>query len=171
MKQCTECLGLLEFSNFYFKQKVSKKTGDEYIWYDTHCKTCRKNKVASNPSRNPNVRNKYLKEWRDKNKDKLYLQNRQSYLHRAYNLTVEQYNNLRHTQNYCCSICNKHEVELQTNVGKTNDQALYVDHDHVTGKVRALLCLNCNTLLGRCNDDKDILAKAILYLERYSNAE
>lgn len=47
--------------------------------------------------------------------------------------------------------------------------SLYVDHDHVTGAVRALLCHNCNFMLGHAKDRPDLLMVAAAYLVQYSN--
>jgi hypothetical protein len=44
---------------------------------------------------------------------------------------------------------------------------LSVDHDHVTGAVRGLLCSNCNLVLGYACDDVTVLQKAIGYLRRH----
>lgn len=44
------------------------------------------------------------------------------------------------------------------------DVAMHVDHDHKNGKVRGVLCVNCNVGLGRFHDDPDMLKKAINYL-------
>lgn len=42
-----------------------------------------------------------------------------------------------------------------------------VDHNHTTGKVRAILCSRCNGALGQFCDDTDLLKSAIKYLEKY----
>lgn len=61
-------------------------------------------------------------------------------------------------QNKVCYICKK------DNKGKT----LCVDHDHKTGKVRALLCSSCNKALGLSYEDVNILKAMINYLEKFS---
>lgn len=69
----------------------------------------------------------------------------------GYTLSFDDWNSLVLKQKECCAICKE----------KTN---LVVDHDHGTGKVRGLLCSNCNTGLGMLKDSPDILRAASLYL-------
>ena len=63
---------------------------------------------------------------------------------------------LRASQQFSCKICGKY---------CSTDRALGVDHDHITGKVRGLLCLRCNIGLGYLNTS-DVLRSAANYLEQ-----
>lgn len=91
---------------------------------------------------------------------------RRSNLLKLYGLTQESYDDMRKEQNYCCFICEKHESVVRKGNSSRNATALHVDHCHDTGKVRGLLCTNCNTLLGKAGDSVKVLNKAIEYLER-----
>ena len=76
-------------------------------------------------------------------------------LYKKYKITKEEWNQLYDEQRGRCAVC-----------GKAFDGLINVDHDHVTGQVRGLLCSPCNWLLGSAYDDTEILAKAIEYLAR-----
>jgi len=58
-------------------------------------------------------------------------------------------------QKGCCAIC-----------GVKSERQLLVDHDHKTGKIRGLLCRDCNVGLGYFRDSKESLKKAIKYLAK-----
>lgn len=74
-----------------------------------------------------------------------------------FGITIDQYNAMEVEQNYTCIICN----------GKDKSgRSLAVDHCHTTGKVRGLLCTECNTALGLFKDETALLNKAIEYLNR-----
>lgn len=80
-------------------------------------------------------------------------------LKRYYNITLEEYDQMVGIQGGKCAICG----------GKNpNGKRLHVDHNHKTGKIRGLLCFECNTALGNMKDDIDILNKAITYLRERS---
>ena len=72
---------------------------------------------------------------------------------RRYNLMPEEYERLLIEQGGKCKICGDEMIEP------------YVDHDHQTLKVRGLLCIKCNAVLGMARDDVKILLKAVDYLE------
>lgn len=72
---------------------------------------------------------------------------------RAYGLTEETYNEMFDSQGGKCLICG-------------DALTLVVDHDHVTGKVRGLLCNQCNVGLGSFKDRLDLLRNAVLYLQK-----
>lgn len=79
-----------------------------------------------------------------------------------YGITVEDYNEMFEAQQGCCEICGRHQSE----VNRTFD----VDHNHETGKVRGLLCFDCNRGLGCVKENTTILAKAIEYLNKYNES-
>ena len=84
-----------------------------------------------------------------------------TYLHEQrikvmYGLTLEEYERLLALQGGRCAIC---ECQPRT-------RRLAVDHDHVTGEVRGLLCTRCNhKLLGAARESVAILHRAAWYLE------
>lgn len=136
-------------------------------------------------------RSAYYKKWREENKDhvkqytskysKAYYQanrqkaidnsikwtalNRDKTLHnqlmRKYKITLDQYNEMLVLQNHVCAICRGPEVKVNK---FGNLIALAVDHCHKTGKIRGLLCSNCNKGLGFFKDIIYNLYNAIAYL-------
>ena len=87
---------------------------------------------------------------------KIAIMQRKSYLKRAYNVTLEEYEKKLKEQNYCCAICNKHRDKFKRN--------LSVDHDHTTNQIRGLLCIICNTNVGVVEDKLEMIQK---YLNKY----
>lgn len=78
-------------------------------------------------------------------------------LQKRYGISIEQYNELFDKQQGCCAICGFHQSQLTV--------SLAVDHNHLTKKVRGLLCYNCNSGLGRFKDNIANLSNAIEYLK------
>ena len=76
--------------------------------------------------------------------------------------SAEEYENLVKVQNGVCAICSQPETVMRR--GKV--QRLSVDHCHKTNKIRGLLCVTCNNILGNAHDSVDKLKNAIKYLER-----
>lgn len=59
-------------------------------------------------------------------------------------------------QDGCCAICGQSEKELK--------REICIDHCHITGHIRGLLCGRCNSLLGFAKDNVYILEAAAAYL-------
>lgn len=68
-------------------------------------------------------------------------------------ITHSEFLDLQKRHEGSCAIC-----------GGTSVNGLHLDHNHVTNKVRGLLCCNCNLGLGNFRDDPKLLEKAIQYL-------
>lgn len=81
-----------------------------------------------------------------------------------FGISLDEYNQMLSAQNGVCAICKQPETH------KRNDKvkALAVDHDHGTGKIRGLLCADCNTGIGKLKDSVNVLQSAIDYLRKHS---
>jgi hypothetical protein len=90
------------------------------------------------------------------------LEKKGKYIERAYGITLKDYEHLYILQNGLCGICHRPE----TRIGQI---FLVVDHDHKTGKVRGLLCNNCNAGLGFFEDSQSLLSSAGRYLSSGSH--
>ncbi len=62
-----------------------------------------------------------------------------------------------------CAIC---EIRMTVPENKRGQKmsCVSIDHDHITGRIRGLLCRKCNNGIGFFGDDKKLLLKAIKYL-------
>lgn len=79
---------------------------------------------------------------------------------RLYGITQEQYEDLLRQQDGVCAICKKLNVHKHHLSGEV--PRLFIDHDHLTGRVRGLLCMGCNSKLGWLEKYKQEIA---LYLK------
>jgi len=104
----------------------------------SYCKPCATKSSADSRKRNP---------------DRLL----RSQLKQRYGLTLEDYRDLLREQNNRCAICGS-PFSGQWLMGKP-----HVDHCHKSGRVRALLCRNCNTGLGMFKESRQILLLAADY--------
>lgn len=115
--------------------------------------------------------------WRSRNPEqeaearrKLYERNKASgkareyHLNSRYGITLEQEKVLFAEQGGRCAIC---QVGLPTYEEVLHTPKRHLDHDHATGKVRAILCLGCNQGLGRFRDNPRLLRAAAAYIEAH----
>jgi hypothetical protein len=91
------------------------------------------------------------------NKIKNHGGTRHYHLKRRYGITGDDADAMLDAQGGLCAVCRERPAD-------------HVDHDHLTGRVRGLLCFNCNGGLGQFHDDPELLSAAIDYLDRAASA-
>jgi hypothetical protein len=148
-KICTKCGIEKELSEFY------KHSGRCKYGVSSQCKSCSIDAAKKTHLKNLSNPDYVLKCAK-------ILKN--GWLKRLYGITLNQYNELLESQNGACAICGKRETATGTYSNKI--RSLAVDHNHVTGKIRGLLCYDCNTSLGKFKDNIKILQSAINYLTK-----
>lgn len=97
------------------------------------------------------------KKWKQNNRERERLNRRRNALN-EYGLTLEDYDSMLKSQNGACKICGRQDT------GSSRVKNFHVDHCHSTGKVRGLLCNNCNRGIGYLGDNIERLEKALEYL-------
>lgn len=127
------------------------------------CEECKEIKSLDqfyNLSRNKDSKENKCKRCRKAKNNLWYKQNKEKHaksslpasIKRRFGISIEEYKSK--LQNNTCSIC------------KSNTD-LVLDHNHITSKIRGVLCRKCNAALGLFKDNKNILREAILYLEQH----
>lgn len=147
MKICSTCKQLKAISAFGPRKR--NLDGLEYS-----CRECINLSILKYRLQNPYKIKELQKKWRNSNKNQISERNRRWRLKKLYNITQEQYNEILLCQNNGCAICG---------IMNNGIKAFHVDHDHLTGSVRGILCTKCNTALGSYELIKD---KAEIYLRR-----
>jgi hypothetical protein len=79
---------------------------------------------------------------------------------KEYGITLAEYDTMFEAQNGRCAICKQAQYCKRW---------LSVDHDHATGKIRALLCSLCNTALGALGESPSRLFNAMEYLAKHQD--
>ena len=172
MKICKICKMEKTDDNFY----IDIRYKDGYV---SECKSCRseyRKRHYKNNKESINLKCKIYSSSHKKEKqinNKIYYQKNKGLLlnnsyvylrNRKYGITQEIYDDIFNRQNGVCAICGLPE----TATGRITKRLrpLSVDHDHKTKKIRGLLCKKCNVGLGLFMDSKELLIKAINYLEK-----
>ena len=143
--------------------------------YRTHCAKCRsKAERTVNCGKCGAVRDgshstycracyrAYSAEWVKKNPEKAALKSRRRTLMANFGLTIPEWDAMFVAQEGRCAVCRTDKVSGLGNFA--------VDHCHVTGKVRALLCGRCNTAMGMVGDDSARLRALADYLDLHAVA-
>lgn len=154
MKSCTKCKISKELSDF--STSPSTKDG-RHSW----CKPCKRAWQEQRMLTNPRAQATYVRSLglaakrRKENPEKWHAQWWCQYLKRTYGITPQQHAELLVKQKGVCAICQK------------ENRKLYVDHEHESSpcRVRGLLCIDCNTAMGKFSDSVAMLERVITYLK------
>lgn len=140
---CKKC-GISKPLSEFYKDKAAKNGVGYY------CKVCAK----ANARRLHKVR-------KESNDPQYARMKRGHYYKTTYGITLEEFENMWEDQGRVCAICR---------VGiSSSGTGTHLDHCHTTGKIRGLLCTQCNIGLGGFKDNKISLMQAIAYLNEYTN--
>jgi hypothetical protein len=137
-KTCTKCCTKKELKDFYLRSDT-----DLPNVYQSRCKQCWQTAK---------------REWRKLHSNIDKEQRLRHEMTRLYGMSANDFEDLLKTQNNVCAICGDSASGFK--------QRLSVDHDHLTGQLRGLLCHYCNMGLGSFRDSPDRLLAAIDYLRR-----
>jgi hypothetical protein len=133
-KQCTKCLVFKGLDDFYRRGESGRKS---------ECKDCDNQRHTKWRAKDPERTRRLWREAAQRHAPRARL--------RIYGLTETEFEVLLKSQGGLCAICR-------------SDGDLCIDHDHSSGKVRGLLCSNCNSMLGMGQDDPARLELGAEYL-------
>lgn len=149
-------------SKEYYKQYY-KNNKDKYKKYQQKYNEKNKEKIKE-------IQKIYRENNKEKIKKNYYIyrkKNKETYkrnmLKRDHGITLEEFNKMKEEQNNVCYICGQPE----TKKNREKIKELAVDHNHKTGKIRKLLCYNCNVGLGYSKENPYILINMVKYLLKY----
>lgn len=168
-KICSVCKIIKPLKDFYLVNKkhltrciVCKKIKDKE-YYDNGAGDRIKQKRQDNLLLFREKERKWRQSCPDRNKGKIL---QRYWPNSTWREALAKFNKLIVEQNNLCAICNKPETCLSKKGSYKLIRDLCVDHDHLTGKVRGLLCDACNSLIAKAKDNPEICKSAAVYLER-----
>lgn len=139
-RTCKDCGETYPFTEAYF-YPWGKPRKDGTFGLRTHCKKCWVKNVNPNSAKDAYVRRVFGFDTRNK---------------------YEEYVKSRGEN---CEVCG---IPISVGVKKPKERAC-LDHNHITGELRGILCSNCNTALGLVAENTEVLRQMILYLEKWEH--
>lgn len=170
-KKCIDCGFVKPICDFYVQRYKHKKDSVK-----SECKACgklrkrvyylnhREQQIAYHREyrrKFPELARASYRRQREKNPDLCY----RSYLVRNYGITLKDYKAMVASQGGVCAICGRRPS------GNGVNKRLFIDHNHSTKKIRALLCSNCNFAIGHMRDDASLAQKMADYLRSYAGGQ
>lgn len=159
--KCKECNN--KYASEWHHKNFEKSSNKSKRWRDSNPE---KDKIRRKDWRKMNREkdNSTKRSWAKNNPEKAALCTRKGSLKYNYGITLDEYNLILLKQDNKCSICKQPETQIDKRYNRI--RSLAVDHDHVSGDIRGLLCGNCNKGLGHFKDNIKYLKSAIEYLEK-----
>ena len=159
-KQCSKCSSELPLSAFY--QRTGAKS------YHSACKVCERAMAKNWYESNKEKATAKVREWRQQNADavKQYRANNRhkhyrQELVRKYGVEPQWFDDQLQRQENSCMCCKR---QFQWGHKQTTP---HVDHCHDSQEVRGILCNRCNTVLGLCEDNTELLTTLARYLRKW----
>lgn len=159
MKQCKVCGERKPFDAFY--RAAGMKDG-----HRNECKLCFKQLAKARYDSATAVQR--MKEWRERNPErhKAYQAEyrrrpdrkramRDLYYRRTFGISADEFDAMLEAQGGVCAICRQRPER---------EASLHVDHCHRTGRIRGILCVNCNQGIGKLGEDPELFRRAAEYL-------
>lgn len=182
MKQCplkaaAKAAGEARYTS---SRACSKGHGFERLTRNGTCVECAKITRRESYARIPGQKEQAAKYARDRRAaDPLTARRKQSAsrLFKTYGITETQHTAMFLAQGRCCAICGDRIISrfederVWSGNGAPPNDSDRVDHCHLTGAVRGLLCSNCNQALGKFQDSQKVLLNAVRYLDENRTAQ
>jgi hypothetical protein len=146
-RRCSKCKAVKPVAEFH---RYNDPTAAINGWrYHTRCKSCSNAAAQQYGQDNRPRRNDRLKRWRKSNPDAARAKDQRARV-RAYGIEPADVERMTAEQDGKCALCRR-------------KKRLVIDHCHRTGRVRGLLCHQCNTGLGWIEGNPDVLARIAGY--------
>ncbi len=139
--------------------QLDRKRKRDREWFTANAEKVRARSRAWKVA-NAEKQREYRRAFKAANPEKVRAWDRAQHL-RKYGLTTAQVERMCAEQGGACAIC-KGPFSAQK-------RRPSVDHCHASGRVRSLLCHNCNVALGHARESPDLLRQLADYLERFKS--
>ena len=161
-KVCNKCGELKPLTDFYAMKEMRDGHRNDCIECNKAAKRERhaanaeayREKTRKWQAENPERVKEYQREYRKRPEVKRRA--RDAYYRKTYGKSADEVDEIVDLQRGRCLIC---KVELPARLGSR-----HLDHDHVTGEIRGVLCIDCNHGIGKLRDSPDLLLRAVVYL-------
>jgi hypothetical protein len=150
-RECLDCGAYKPWADYYTKSNGTRG-------HQSECKPCHREIVRQHGIANPGVKAGYARRWREENPVR-YQEGQVRQAAKRHGLDPVAVVAHFRQHHGACDICGG-----TPSGGDRRTSRLCIDHDHLTGEFRGLLCTACNTAIGKFKDDPEILAAAIRYL-------